>query len=129
MVSESRRGSCAEAGWTNEKGDAAETPSAASPLVYFKRSNTLESLVKVQLPGKRKTTIVAIASTVIIAAIALETLVITTKETVAIGLLVLISVAIVSPGVAMAIPVEVGSLRIVILSTLSIARAGIETVL
>ena len=79
------------------------------------------------LPGKA--TVVAVASTIaIVAAIAPETFVVAAKKTVAIGLLVLIP-TIVSAGVAVAIPVKVGSLRIIALTSLRIARASVEAVL
>lgn len=80
------------------------------------------------LPGKRKATVVAVASTIaIVAAVAPETFVIATKEPVAIGLLV--PVTVVSAGIAVAIPVKVRSLRIIALSSLRIARASVEAVL
>ena len=73
-----------------------------------------------------KATVVAVVPTIaIVAAVAPETFVIAAQETIAIGLLVLIPVAIVSAGVTVAIPVKVRPLRIVVLSSLRIARAGV----
>ena len=116
------------------KRKGAMPPTAVSsidPQLIFKhRATALEISVMVHLPGKRKATVVAVASTIaIIAAIASETFVVATKKTITIGLLVLIAVAIVSAGVAAAVPVEMRSLRIVILSALCVACASVLPVL
>ena len=75
-------------------------------------------------PRKRPAAIVSIPSTTI-AAVALEALVIAAKESIAVGLLVLIpttvsTVIAIAAVTAVAIPVEMGSLRIVVLSALGV---------
>src|SRR5712692_888571 len=117
------------------KSGAANLQSATPP--FFDRSSAqpaLEVLIYAYyLPGK-PATIVAVAATVVIAAVTSEAFIITTKESFAVGLFVLIPVAVppvvaVAAVVAMPVSVKVRPLRIVVLSPLGIVGAGVHALL
>jgi len=108
--------------------------SATPPVIVRARNRRSKSLPTLYyLPGK-PATIVAVAATVVIAAVTSEAFIITTKESFAVGLFVLISAAVppvvtIAAVVAVPVSVKVRSLRIVVLTSLRVVGAGVKAVL
>ncbi len=98
----------------------------ATPPVLLRQTSPVKPATWKQdyqpLPGKGEPAIVSVTATIVVTAVALESLVISAQKAISVRLLILIAVDVtsVAPVVAMSIPVKVRPLRIVALSPLRI---------